>query len=128
MAFFMQSELMTTLCSFLFAQYFPDVYAHMKADNFRGDFQSLIYRKDSDDDELADAFRQAWGTLGQPKYELESFPIPVPHKNISDMWTHRLLGNFLRSDHTRFWMQDFPGLFLCDTGEISPTFALWGHL
>ena len=83
----------------------------MKADNFRGDFLSHIYRNDSEDIELAKAFRQSWGTLGYPKYELETFAVPVPNKNISAMWTHRVLGNFPRSDHTRFWMQDFPALF-----------------
>ena len=89
----------------------------MQKDHFRGDFIALIYRNKSIDTDLAEAFRTAWPMSGMPKYELEEFPVPMidvtPLRNYTD---YPILSNFLRSDHARFWLEDYPAIFLSDTG------------
>ena len=101
---------------FQFRQYFPEIYSHLQADNFRGDFIALIFRNGSTDSELANSFKGAWESAGSPKFEIEAYAVPVI--NVTKLWTHRVLGNFLRSDHTRFWLKELPAIFLSDTGVL----------
>ena len=87
----------------------------MEADNFRGDFIALSYRNGSGDMELANTFLADWDKAGRAKFEIETFPLPV--QDVSTIETHPVLKHWLRSDHTPFWLADFPAIFLTDTGN-----------
>ena len=110
----MQTWLHFTFFPFQFAEYFPKVYANAQADNFRGDFIALVYRNESSDTSLAHAFSTAWEENGRPEFEIESYPLPT--MDVTTTETDPVLGDFLRSDHTPFWVADFPAIFLTDTG------------
>ena len=98
------------------------MYSNLQADQFRGDFIALVYRNGSTDIDLAHAFNAAWPTAGHQKFEIESFPLP--DKRVARIWVNRefrkypIITNFLRSDHTRFWVEDFPAIFLMDTRKL----------
>ena len=112
-------SLFFSISAFQFAEYFPAVYSNMQKDHFRGDFIALIYRNKSMDSDLAQAFQTAWPMSGMPKYELEEFPVPMI--DVTPLWNYTnypILSNFLRSDHARFWLQDYPAIFLSDTGIL----------
>ena len=86
----------------------------MEASNFKGDWLALTYRDRSVDVPLAESFISEWGMAGRPKFKLETFPLPVLDVKLIE--THPILHNFLRSDHTPFWWEDFPAIFMMDTG------------
>ena len=98
---------------FQFSQFFPTTYSSLQNDSFQGDFVALINRQ-TPDSVLAHSFASAWGGLRQQQFELEHFPLPFD--NVSTVYTNPIFNQFLRSDHTSFWMADLPAIFLSDSG------------
>lgn len=96
--------------------YFPTTVSNIKSDGFRGDFLSLIYRE-TPDSELADNLRHAWEAEGRPRFQIESFPLPL-NKISSETIIPPYLADFTRSDHTAFWMANIPAVFITDTGNV----------
>ncbi|KAL3832727.1 hypothetical protein ACJMK2_024343 [Sinanodonta woodiana] len=93
--------------------YFSQFYKSLEADSFQGDYINSIYRKGVDES-LEKALSRAWQSLSDPAYQMESLPIPV-----SDWNTISTSGfnEFLRSDHSNFWKNNYSALFLTDSGD-----------
>jgi hypothetical protein len=90
-----------------FDLFFPDQYAQVQNNEFRGDFIVAIA------DELATEPLAAYvahaGDLGLPTI---SAALDAKAKN-SD-----LLSDLRRSDHASFWAEDLPAIFFTDSGEL----------
>lgn len=80
----------------------PEVYDIVADNRHRGDFLSMIYRKDVDK-KMASKFQHHWDkSTIDPKYRLTAFPLGLPAElPPMEMLADHL--NFLRSDHSRFW-------------------------
>jgi len=80
----------------------PDVYDTVADSQFRGDFLSMIYRRDVDR-RLADKFKYHWTKSSHEKrFKLTDFPLILGSQMPPlDVLADHL--NFLRSDHSRFW-------------------------
>ncbi|KAK7479271.1 hypothetical protein BaRGS_00029519, partial [Batillaria attramentaria] len=87
---------------------FPDQAASVRSDGQRGDFLTIAGR--TADQGLLKAFVDAWNKLGQPKFEIEEFAIPV---NLHDH-----LRDFTRSDHSNFWEHNLTAIFLTDSANF----------
>jgi hypothetical protein len=86
---------------------FPDEYAELEANEFRGDFLLWV----SDD------------TMGDVGTSLNGFAeilgLPTIGTALSDeLKTSPLLSDLRRSDHASFWDSDIPAMFFNDTGEF----------
>ena len=86
---------------------FPEQYAKVVANEFRGDFITLIA------DELAATQSEAFVThaeqLGLPHIEIVLSAVLKLSDPVSDL---------RRSDHAPFWYADIPAVFLTDTAEL----------
>ena len=100
---------------FQFQQIFATVYSNLQADQFQGDFINVIYRNNSVDSDLASSFDSSWLHSGHPEFEIENMGLPI--QNASVMQQNPVFRNFLRSDHTSFWLRDLPAIFLTDSGK-----------
>ena len=100
---------------FQIQQYFPQVFTNLQADHFQGDFLTLTYRNDSADYDLGIAFNKAWRSLNKTDLEIETFPLPI--SDVRALQTIPALSQFLRSDHTSFWLANLPAIFLSDSGN-----------
>lgn len=89
---------------------------NIRSDGFKGDFLSLIYRK-TPDSELAVNFRHSWEAEGRPRFEIESFPLPLNQISRNSIIPPGL-GDFTRSDHFIFWEASIPAIFITDTGMV----------
>ncbi|CAG7784783.1 unnamed protein product [Allacma fusca] len=80
----------------------PDVYDEVANEKYKGDFLSMIYRRDVDN-RLAEKFHFHWGKSNHDqKFKLK----PIPLMLTADLPELEILAdhlNFLRSDHARFW-------------------------
>ncbi|XP_071175932.1 uncharacterized protein YfbL-like isoform X1 [Mytilus edulis] len=102
---------------------FPDAYASIASDNFRGDFLNLIYRKPTNDAYLAAEFLTSWKKLGKAKYEIESLPLNLIKFSEKSSDEQSVLINFMRSDHGNFWesdlnVQGLPAIWLTDSANF----------
>ena len=100
---------------FQFQQIFATVYSNLQADQFQGDFINVIYRNNSVDSDLASSFDSSWLHSGHSEFEIENMGLPI--QNASVMQQNPVFRNFLRSDHTSFWLRDLPAIFLTDSGK-----------
>jgi hypothetical protein len=100
-----------------FHQLFPKAFESMSSDNFQGDFLTLIYRKTADDS-LASSMTKSWAAEKRPQFEIESFPLPFVDVSSLNQTLMSLFGNFLRSDHRNFWLDNIPAIFLTDSGML----------
>ncbi len=90
-----------------FAGVFPDVYADVEANDFRGDFVAIITSALAHDQALTVA--DAADRIGLAKQVLE---IPNGAENTA------AFGDLRRSDHASFWSADYPAVFLTDTANF----------
>lgn len=86
---------------------FPDQYATLQANQFRGDFIAII--SDPASRPMNRAFERYADQVGLPWLELE-----VP----TALLTSPLVSNLRRSDHAPFWDQGYPGSSLTDTANF----------
>jgi hypothetical protein len=95
---------------------FPEQYAQVEDNGFRGDFIVVV----SDD--------LAWG----PATAIEAYAATV---DLPTVWAeldahsknHDLFADLRRSDHASFWAVDMPAIFLTDSGEFrSDTYHCFG--
>ena len=104
----------------------PHVHDRLMKDNFKGDFQTVVYRRFVDR-HLADLFAHEWAVLNDEpetdKFDIEHFDLNLP-ATMPDTRTLTFHINFLRSDHARFWyMNDsrlpetFGSVLITDTGR-----------
>ncbi|XP_078595937.1 uncharacterized protein LOC144873004 [Branchiostoma floridae x Branchiostoma japonicum] len=99
-----------------------DVYEHIKADNYRGNFISAIYRPAADS-ALHDAFNKKWSeSIDALQIRVES-PI-IPHKNITSIIENQsspfwqVYQQLILNDVYSFWkmVEDMPAILVTDTG------------
>ncbi|XP_060597493.1 uncharacterized protein YfbL-like isoform X2 [Ruditapes philippinarum] len=100
-----------------FHQLFPKAFESMSSDNFQGDFLTLIYRRTADDS-LATSMTKSWAAEKRPQFEIESFPLPFVDVSSLNQTLMSLFGNFLRSDHRNFWLDNIPAIFLTDSANF----------
>lgn len=112
-----QSQQIPKEAAQLFQQFFPDALNSIKADDYEGDFLALIYRDDNGDTTLAKGFRRSWKEGGRPEFEIESFSLPAAAVTNIDTIAPEF-GNFLRSDHARFWEANLTAVFITDTANF----------
>lgn len=82
----------------------PDVYDIVADNGYRGDFLSMIYRKNVDN-RMAERFSHHWAKKSSnigPNFKLQPFPLDLG-KELPDVESLADHLNFLRSDHSRFW-------------------------
>lgn len=86
---------------------FPDQYAQVEANEFRGDFILMVA------DDLALAPKEAYEAHAE-RVEL------VPISAVLDAASKNsdIFSDLRRSDHAPFWGADIPAIFLTDTGEF----------
>lgn len=99
-----------------FQQYFPNASSSIASDNFEGDFLLLTYRQPTNDSKLAANFVSAWNGLGQPQFEIESFPLPISDLDVLNK--QAALSNFMRSDHVALWYYNVPAIFISDSANF----------
>lgn len=86
---------------------FPDEYAELEANEFRGDF--LLWVSDDTMGDVGTSLNGFAETLG----------LPTIGTALSDeLKTSPLLSDLRRSDHASFWDLDIPAMFFNDTGEF----------
>jgi hypothetical protein len=86
---------------------FPDEYAELEANEFRGDF--LLWVSDDSMAEVGASLNGFAETLG----------LPTIGTALSDeLKLSPLLSDLRRSDHASFWDLDIPAIFFNDTGEF----------
>jgi hypothetical protein len=86
---------------------FPDEYAELEANEFRGDF--LLWVSDDTMGDVGASLNGFADTLG----------LPTIGTALSDeLKTSPLLADLRRSDHASFWDRDIPAMFFNDTGEF----------
>ena len=86
---------------------FPDVYADVEANDFRGDFVAIITHSLAHDEALAVA--SAADRIGLSQKVLE---IPEGLENVA------AFADLRRSDHASFWAEGYPAVFLTDTADF----------
>lgn len=86
---------------------FPDAYAELMANDFKGDFVAVIADADSHAD--VTALAAAADRVGLRRALLE---LPAGTE------TSDLFGDLRRSDHAAFWDAGYPAVFLTDTSEF----------
>jgi hypothetical protein len=86
---------------------FPDAYAELEANNFKGDFVGVI--ADSDSHAAVTAFAAAADRVGLRRALLE---LPAGTE------TSDVFGDLRRSDHAAFWDAGYPAIFVTDSGEF----------
>lgn len=80
----------------------PEVYEQIADNHHRGNFLSMIYRKEVDN-RIASRFQYFWeNSTADSIYQLTKFPLRLSAK-LPPMEVLADHLNFLRSDHTRFW-------------------------
>lgn len=89
---------------------FPDAYADLQANEFRGDFVAII--SNSTAVESVAAFQSQADRLG-----LSTADLALPAGTETD----DLFADLRRSDHAAFWDAGYPAIFLGDTGEFRNT-------
>jgi hypothetical protein len=86
-----------------FSTLFPDAYAALQADEFRGNF--IINSSYQNSLPLAQAFNQAAAQY-------------VPDLKVQPLHAETLLPDLLRSDHAWFWFKGIPALMITDGAEF----------
>ncbi|XP_060599515.1 uncharacterized protein YfbL-like [Ruditapes philippinarum] len=99
------------------AYFFPKSYESIESDNFQGDFLAMIYRK-TVDGSLATSMTMSWSSEKRPQFEIESFPLPFTNISSLNQTVKDSFENFFRSDHTNFWLDNIPAIFLTDSGNF----------
>jgi len=95
---------------------FPDAYAELTTNEFRGDFIALISDAESHDHSLA--LGAAADRIGLRKALLE---LPAGTESTE------VFGDLRRSDHASFWDGGYPAIFLSDSGEFrNPNYHCFG--
>jgi hypothetical protein len=90
-----------------FEAVFPEPYAELEAQKFRGDFIAVISHTLAHDQALV--YQSAAERIG-----LASKIIEIP----DGLENSELFDDLRRSDHAAFWLAGFPALFITDTGEF----------
>ncbi len=86
---------------------FPEGYAQIEANEFRGDFITVV---------ADDLIAEGAATLVAQAQRLE---LPVVHIELNaDLKNNPLLSDLRRSDHAPFWEVDFPAMMITDTSEF----------
>lgn len=87
---------------------FPDEYAQLEDNEFRGDFIALVYDT-AHSQQSVDDFVVAAGDVNLSAIGL----------GLSDALKNSdLVADLRRSDHAPFWMADLPGIMITDTSEF----------
>ncbi len=86
---------------------FPDQLAELEANEYRGDFVTLIH--DADSDAYAESMVQIADQIGLPVAKLGLAP---------ELITSGLVFDLLRSDHRSFWEAQYPAIMITDTAEF----------
>jgi len=113
----------------------PEIYDEVALENYRGDFLSVIYRKEVEN-ELAKKFLHHWTkaeTGNNSKFKVKPFPLHLSAELPElDVLSANL--NFLRSDHARFWYMndtDVPttlkAVLITDTGPYRGNMRICYH-
>lgn len=89
---------------------FPEQTAQLEANQFRGDFITIV--ADQRSRALNDAFETVADAVGLPWIELE-----VPNA----LLTSPAASDLQRSDHAAFWEQGYPGIMLTDSANFRNT-------
>lgn len=89
---------------------FPDAYAALEANEFRGDFVAIISNSTA-----ADAVA-AFSSQAE-RFDLATALLGLPEGTETD----DLFADLRRSDHASFWDNGYPAIFLGDTGEFRNT-------
>ena len=76
---------------------------------------AMIYRHGVDRT-LAASLTKSWAAETRPKFEFESFPLPFADVSTLNATVMDSFGNFFRSDHRNFWLDNIPAIFLTDSG------------
>ncbi|XP_066284107.1 uncharacterized protein [Branchiostoma lanceolatum] len=101
-----------------------EVYEHVKADQYRGNFITAVYRPDGDSS-LHDTFTKKWSESPDAlQIRLES-PV-IPHKNITSIIENRsspfwsVYEYIILHDVYSFWkgIEDMPAILVSDTGFL----------
>lgn len=100
-----------------FQNLFPESVKSLRSDSFRGDFLAMIYRS-SPDAALASSLRTAWTAESRPQFEFESFALPFEDVSTLNRTIRNSFGNFFRSDHYNFWVDNIPAIFLTDSANF----------
>lgn len=95
---------------------FPVSYANMLSDSFRGDFLAMIYRA-RPDATLASSLRGSWAAEKREEFQFESFALSFADVSGLNDTVKNSFGNFFRSDHYNFWVDNIPAIFLTDSGR-----------
>lgn len=90
-----------------FSGVFPDVYAQVEANDFRGDFVAVIANAAAHDHAVALA-------SGADRVDLPSALIEIP----DGAENSAAFDDLRRSDHASFWEAGYPGVFLTDTANF----------
>jgi len=77
--------------------------------------QSHVIFRTQYDSALATEFQQNWKKADRANFEIEMFGLALNNSDIEGMMS--ILGNFLRSDHANFWLDNIPAIFLTDSGK-----------
>jgi hypothetical protein len=86
---------------------FPDEYAELEANQFRGDF--LLWVSDDSMGDVGSSLNGFADTLGLPT---------IGTALTDELKLSPLLADLRRSDHASFWDRDIPAMFFNDTGEF----------
>jgi hypothetical protein len=86
---------------------FPDEYAELEANQFRGDF--LLWVSDDSMGDVGSSLNGFADTLGLPT---------IGTALTDELKLSPLLADLRRSDHASFWDLDIPAMFFNDTGEF----------
>lgn len=86
---------------------FPEAYAQVSANQFRGDFIAIIGNDTAAS--TINLLAESATAAGLPSAKLQ-----LANNLVGDA----LVGDLHRSDHAAFWLADYPGVLLTDTGEF----------
>jgi len=88
------------------AQLFPQQYAEIEANHFRGDFIGLVF------DEHAQSGMDTFGEFAA-SISLRYVEMPIKDESLNNP----LLSEFSRSDHVSFWISGYPAVMISDTAN-----------
>ncbi|XP_045168396.2 uncharacterized protein YfbL-like isoform X1 [Mercenaria mercenaria] len=100
-----------------FQHLFPTSFQSISSDHFKGDFLAMIYRANADKP-LATSLSRSWSLENRPQFEFESFPLPFSDVSSLNHTVMNSFGNFFRSDHRNFWVDNIPAIFLTDSADF----------
>ncbi|XP_077981193.1 uncharacterized protein YfbL-like isoform X2 [Glandiceps talaboti] len=95
-------------------QFFPTVGQNLMTRNYRGDFLTIIGRRD--DSFISTKLASNLAKVNVTDMYTEVFMLPF--EGVPTQEHINLFGDFFRSDHIRFWYNGQPALFITDTANF----------